>query len=48
MDNGESSCRRFLQGDKSAFDDILKEYRQSLTFSFTGMLKTMTRRRTLL
>lgn len=32
MDNGESSCRRFLQGDKSAFDDILKEYRQSLTF----------------
>lgn len=32
MDNGESSCRRFLSGDKSAFDDILKEYRQSLTF----------------
>lgn len=32
MDNGESSCRRFLDGDKSAFDDILKEYRQSLTF----------------
>lgn len=32
MDNGESSCRRFLDGDKSAFDDILKEYRQGLTF----------------
>lgn len=32
MDSGESSCRRFLDGDKSAFDDILKEYRQSLTF----------------
>ena len=32
MENGESSCRRFLQGDKSTFDEILKEYRQSLTF----------------
>ncbi len=31
MDNGASSYRRFLDGDKSAFDDILTEYRQALT-----------------
>ncbi len=31
MDNGASSYRRFLDGDKSAFDDILCEYRQPLT-----------------
>jgi len=31
MDNGASSYRRFLDGDKSAFDDIMKEYRQPLT-----------------
>ena len=32
MNNGESSYRRFLDGDESAFDEILKEYRNSLTF----------------
>lgn len=32
MDNGESSYRRFLAGDESAFDQILTEYRPSLTF----------------
>ena len=32
MDNGASSYRRFLDGDESAFDEILKEYRDSLTF----------------
>ncbi len=31
MDNGASSYRRFLDGDESAFDDILTEYRQPLT-----------------
>ena len=25
MDNGASSYRRFLDGDESAFDDIMKE-----------------------
>ncbi|MBQ9765002.1 MAG: sigma-70 family RNA polymerase sigma factor [Lachnospiraceae bacterium] len=32
MDNGASSYRRFLEGDESAFDDIIREYRNSLTF----------------
>lgn len=32
MDNGESSYRRFLDGDESAFDEILICYRDSLTF----------------
>lgn len=41
MDNGESSCRRFLDGDKSAFDDILKEYRQGLTFFIYRYVKNM-------
>lgn len=32
MDNGASSYRRFLDGDETAFDDILNAYRDSLTF----------------
>ena len=32
MDNGESSYRRFLEGDKSAFDAILRLYLDSLVF----------------
>ena len=32
MDNGASSYRRFLDGEENAFDDILIEYRDSLTF----------------
>lgn len=32
MDNGESSYRRFLEGDKSAFDEILRLYLDSLVF----------------
>lgn len=32
MDNGASSYRRFLDGDRSAFDRIITEYRDSLTF----------------
>ena len=32
MDNGESSYRRFLSGDETAFDEILTQYRLSLIF----------------
>ncbi|MBQ8814853.1 MAG: RNA polymerase sigma factor [Lachnospiraceae bacterium] len=32
MDNGASSYRRFLEGDESAFDEILKTYRDHLVF----------------
>ena len=31
MDNGASSYRRFLDGDESAFNEIIAEYRQPLT-----------------
>ena len=31
MDNGESSYRRFLEGDKSAFEEIVLSYREGLT-----------------
>ena len=31
MDNGAGSYRRFLAGDESAFDDIIKDYRNPLT-----------------
>ena len=32
MDNGASSYRRFLSGDESAFDEIMKELFDSLVF----------------
>jgi len=32
MDNGASSYRRFLDGDESAFDSIMKEYFDALIF----------------
>ena len=32
MDNGASSYRRFLDGDESAFDEIIKELFRSLVF----------------
>ena len=32
MDNGASSYRRFLDGDEAAFDEILRLYRDNLTF----------------
>lgn len=32
MDNGASSYRRFLEGDESAFDEILDLYRENLIF----------------
>ena len=32
MDNGESSYRRFLEGDEDAFDEIMREHFDSLIF----------------
>ena len=32
MNNGESSYRRFLSGDETAFDELLSQYRLSLIF----------------
>lgn len=32
MFNGESSYRRFLNGEESAFEEIMRQYRDSLTF----------------
>ena len=32
MDNGESSYRRFLEGDRDAFDSVLEIYFDNLTF----------------
>ena len=32
MDNGASSYRRYLDGDESAFDEIIKEYFDNLVF----------------
>ena len=36
MDNGASSYRRFLDGDESAFDEIIKELFHSLVFFIEG------------
>ena len=36
MDNGASSYRRFLDGDESAFDDIVNELFQKLVFFVDG------------
>ncbi len=32
IDNGASSYRRFLNGEESAFDEIIKAYRENLVF----------------
>ena len=32
MDNGESSCRRFFEGDERAFDEIMKEHFDHVVF----------------
>ncbi|MBE6654228.1 MAG: sigma-70 family RNA polymerase sigma factor [Ruminococcaceae bacterium] len=39
MNNGESSYRRFLDGDESAFDDIMELYRDTLTRFIDGYVK---------
>lgn len=43
MDNGDmsSSYRRFLDGDESAFDNIIKEYRDNLTFFINRFVHDM-------
>lgn len=38
MDNGERSYRRFLEGDERAFDEILTQYFDGLTFFINGYL----------
>ena len=43
MDNGASSYRRFIDGDKSAFEEIVDLYREPLIFfiyRYTGDLET--------
>lgn len=41
-DNGESSYRRFLEGDENAFDDIFKLYRDGLTFFINRFVNNLT------
>ena len=36
MDNGASSYRRFLDGDESAFDEIMNELFDNLVFFING------------
>ena len=36
MDNGASSYRRYLDGDEAAFEQILKDYFDSLTYFING------------
>ena len=38
MDNGASSYRRFLNGDESAFEDIMKELFHGLVFLIDGFV----------
>ena len=43
MDNGVSSYRRFIDGDKSAFEEIMDLYREPLIFfitRYTGNIQT--------
>ena len=39
MDNGASSYRRFLNGDETAFDALIKEYFNSLVFFINRYVK---------
>lgn len=41
MDSGESSYRRYLDGDQTAFDDIMRLYRNSLTFFINLFVRDM-------
>ena len=41
MDNGASSYRRYLDGDNSAFDEIIKEYFDSLVFFLNRYLRDL-------
>ena len=42
MDNGASSYRRFLEGDQSAFDEILILYKDHLIFFLNGFVHNPT------
>ncbi|MBQ8409435.1 MAG: sigma-70 family RNA polymerase sigma factor [Clostridia bacterium] len=39
MDNGASSYRRYLDGDETAFEQIVKEYREPLTLFIAGITR---------
>lgn len=39
--NGESSYRRFLDGDIAAIGEIVEQYNKSLVFFLTGILKSV-------
>jgi len=41
MTNGESSYRRYLDGDQTAFDEIMRLYRSSLTFFINRFVHDM-------
>lgn len=42
MDNGAENYRRFLEGDRAAFDDIVNEYHDNLIFFIYGTVKNIT------
>ena len=42
MDNGASSYRRFLEGDRDAFDGIMEEYHRSLIFFIDRFVRDTT------
>ena len=48
MDNGASSYRRYLDGDEAAFDDILRLYRDNLTFFINRYVHMIWMRRKIL
>ena len=41
MDNGASSYRRFLDGDQSGFDELIKDYRVPLIYFINGFLNNI-------
>lgn len=41
MDNGESSYRRFLDGDESGFDELVERYREPLINFINGFLHNL-------
>ena len=41
MDNGASSYRRFLNGDESGLEDIVKMYGDSLMFFINGFVNNL-------
>lgn len=41
MDNGESSYRRFLDGDDEGFTEIIRDYQDGLIFFLAGMVGSL-------